>query len=114
MQLLLIDEGTKVGYVQHEFNVLYPFLKIDFKRNDIKRIRTQAFEKFNASHKIDVDKHRTVAEIKKDFKDLLGLTIEIFRKSGNVWIETSLTDDWTLERQNREAEFLAEHTAKFK
>ncbi|MFZ9982087.1 MAG: hypothetical protein ACO3FI_08660 [Cyclobacteriaceae bacterium] len=40
--------------------------------------------------------------MKEEFKSATGLLVKIFRKSGNVWIETSLTDDWTLERQNEE------------
>jgi hypothetical protein len=31
-----------------------------------------------------------------------GLCVQVFRKSGNHWIETSLTNSWTLEQQNRE------------
>jgi hypothetical protein len=26
----------------------------------------------------------------------------VFRKSGKTWLETSVTDDWTLKRQNEE------------
>jgi hypothetical protein len=24
----------------------------------------------------------------------------VFRKSGNLWLETTMTDDWTLQQQN--------------
>jgi len=41
--------------------------------------------------------------VEKDFESL-GLFAEVFRKSGNVWIETSLTNDWTLQQQNLEGE----------
>jgi hypothetical protein len=31
-----------------------------------------------------------------------GLSVQVFRKSGNVWLETSATDNWTLRQQNNE------------
>ena len=31
-----------------------------------------------------------------------GLAAQVFRKSGNVWLETSATDNWTLLQQNNE------------
>jgi hypothetical protein len=111
MQLLSISEDTRIGKIKTEFNAEYPFLRIDFLRgNSLGKIRAEEFEKLNTANKIqsiDINKQRTVAEIKKDFKEFFGLTAEVFRKSGTVWIETSLTDDWTLEQQNREAEYLS-------
>ena len=46
----------------------------------------------------------TVAQLKKLLSEKLGLLPLIYRKSGSMWIETSLTEDWSLERQNHEAE----------
>jgi hypothetical protein len=28
--------------------------------------------------------------------------VQVFRKSGNVWLETSATDAWSLKQQNQE------------
>ena len=58
---------------------------------------------------IDVKRTRTVAEVENDLKKQFGLPVQIFRLSGNVWIETILTDDWTLEKQNREGEQISSH-----
>jgi hypothetical protein len=120
MQLHINDE-TRIRNVQHSFNAVYPFLKIDFlKNNYAKRLSAKA-EKIppdeqvkrvgnvNGVHQIRVTKQRTVAQLKKDFKEMFGLTAEVYRKSGNVWIETSLTDDWTLEQQNKEGELICLH-----
>jgi hypothetical protein len=116
MQLLYISEDTRIGKIKTDFNANYPFLKIDFsKGNSAGKARADELEKLNAAKKIeniDINKQRTVAQLKKDFKEIFGLTAEVFRKSGNVWIETTLTDDWTLEQQNREAEFISLHSGK--
>src|SRR5436190_2131585 len=116
MRRLYISEDTRIGKLKTDFNACYPFLKIDFlKRNVANKTHADEFERMNGAkniENIDINKDRTVAQIKKDFKEMFGLTAEVFRKSGNVWIETTLTDDWTLEQQNREAEFISLHSEK--
>ena len=34
----------------------------------------------------------------------LGINIQLFRKSGNVWLQTTTTDHWSIAQQNKEAE----------
>ena len=118
---LHIDGETKIRYLQHTFNAEYPYLKIDFLRDVSAKKFSQKVEKIhpdelikragklNGTHHLNVNKQRTVVQLKKDLKEFFGLTAEVFRKSGNVWIETSLTDDWTLEQQNNEGELLCLH-----
>jgi glycerol-3-phosphate O-acyltransferase len=112
---LYIDHESQIKNIQNEFNEVYPFLKIEFfKNSSTKKKPLQKSEKINAgekvklvthlnrSNKIDISKQRTVAQLEKDFKELFGLNAQLYRKLGNLWIETFLTDDWTLEQQNRE------------
>lgn len=47
---------------------------------------------------------RTVLQLEKDIWEALGIAAQVYRRSGDLWIETSLTDDWTLNRQNKEGE----------
>lgn len=120
---LHITEDTLIKNIQNEFNIFYPFLKIDFlKDNTANKKYLQKTEKINPDEQIkiigkinraceiNVSRQTTVAGVKKDFKEILGLTVEVYRKSGNVWIETSLTDDWTLEQQNKEGEQISLHS----
>ncbi|HRI19871.1 MAG TPA: hypothetical protein PLA68_02915 [Panacibacter sp.] len=115
---LNIGEATQVKHIQNEFNSVYPFLKIDFlKERAVNKKLLQKAEKVNPDDKIlttgikiNIGRQRTVAQLKNDLKQMLGLTAEVFRKSGNMlWIETSLTDDWTLEQQNNEGELISLH-----
>jgi hypothetical protein len=118
--MLYINQESQIRNIQNDFNEAYPFLKIEFFKNSInKKKPSQKFEKINAflkvslvaqldgCNKIDISKQRTVAQLEEDFKELLGLNAQVYRKSGNLWIETSLTDDWTLEQQNNEGEFIS-------
>lgn len=43
----------------------------------------------------------TVAELEKLFRDRFGLNMQVFRRSNQLWLQTSKTDNWTLEVQNR-------------
>lgn len=108
MHVRLFD-GQTVGDIQQAFSQAFPYLKIDFFKNlELNGIRITKkleppFTIFNPTDvSIDLEGTRTISEVKKDFLNITGLVTRIFRKSGNVWIETSLTDDWTLSRQNTE------------
>jgi hypothetical protein len=41
-----------------------------------------------------------VKDLEKIFKDQFSLAMQVFRKSGNLWLETTMTDNWTLQQQN--------------
>jgi hypothetical protein len=49
----------------------------------------------------------TVTELEQEFEKIYGLHIQVFRKSGQVWLETSVTDGWTLDMQNKQGESLS-------
>jgi hypothetical protein len=103
---LVIDENRSFTYAQFEFSRRYPYLKIDFLRppvgdtNPLLGIR-------RAAGTIHIEGDKTVNQVVKGFEDIFGLSMMIRRRSGNVWIETSLTADWTLERQNREGKLIS-------
>ncbi len=108
-------EGNKIiGELQQEFNGYFPFLHIEFYRHRSGEEKT-SIEKFNANQKlvllntpsdkvtIHIDKNDKISYLKDQFNKL-GIGVLIFRKAGSVWVETTLTEDWTLDRQNMEGE----------
>ena len=42
-----------------------------------------------------------VSELEKAFSDIFGLNVQVFRKSNNMWLQTTITDKWSLEKQNQ-------------
>lgn len=46
------------------------------------------------------DPSMAVADFEADFEEKFGLFVQVFRRSNNLWLQTSTTDDWTLEKQN--------------
>ena len=104
---LCIERGKPVKDIQQEFNALYPFLKIELtnKKQPIKLVTGDKFA--GTDQHIDITGTRTVAQLENDFLRYLELPIQVFRRGGNMWIETSLTDDWTLDQQNKEGELFS-------
>lgn len=119
MSVLKIDERKSVSDFQKEFTILFPFLKIEFfktgkaplNRKDHKAGTLLApnalLSKENIS--IDLSPSTTVAQLKHTLLEHTGVSCLVYRKSGSMWIETLLTEDWSLERQNHEAELMNIH-----
>jgi hypothetical protein len=112
---LKIERETLVKDLQHEFARNYEFLKIEFFR--IKHVESKLShnaQKVEPGEKItnllrngktgviDIGRSRTVAEVEADFRNKFGIYVQVYRKSGDLWIETSKTDHWTLNGQNEE------------
>jgi hypothetical protein len=99
-----IEAGRTFDEVQEEFNKIFPYLKITFSSagNSLSNI---CLVGINNGSRINDDivfnSDATVAEIVNQFKELFSLQVKISRKSNSHWIETLLTDSWTLEKQNR-------------
>lgn len=110
---LFIEKQTLTEDVKKIFTTSYPFLKIELYKKQVTDIDVSIKkEPVNSLYKfigrkdktiIDISYEVTVAELENQFASI-GLMAEVFRKSGNVWVETSLTDNWTLQQQNVEAE----------
>ncbi len=113
---IVVDESQTIESVQKKFNSAFPFLKIEFFKDSHiigsgskkKRMYESASIKLinlNKNFKrgrISIEANRTVANLESDFQKQFGLSIQVFRKSGKVWLETSVTDSWTLDEQNKE------------
>lgn len=56
---------------------------------------------------ITITPDTTVHELFRAFYAVYGLSVSVQRKSGNAWLETSLTSGWTLQQQNKLGEELS-------
>lgn len=116
-----IDRSEPLKNIQAQFTQAFPFLKLEF-------FKTPHYARKNAPSSdiikpdepiaryttvpevnIAIDKNMTVENLENEFYKKTGLSVQVYRKSGNVWIQTSLTDDWTLEQQNAEGELISSH-----
>ena len=100
--------------IQQEFSKLFPNLKIEFFSKPhnafegtsaqylIKETDVTLNDIKGAKHEgwIYLEPDMLVWQIEKFFQDEFHLSMQIFRRSGNVWLETSRTDNLSLEEQN--------------
>jgi hypothetical protein len=117
---IIINDKRKVFAIQEEFNRAFPYLKLEFfaKSNSATGRSPGKYIKNNSEtlgncrtiHQgggITVHPNMTVADLEQGFRETYGLNIQVFRKSGKAWLETTITDGWTLEEQNRQGEDLS-------
>ena len=110
---LTIRPNRQISDVQDEFNKMFPFLKLEFFRNRGPRNAEHSFEQMMRQNQkvgdgqsaitdgeMTIAPAMTVKELEKTFKNEFSLSVQVFRRSGNVWLETTMTDDWTLQHQN--------------
>lgn len=117
---LTIDKRLSIEAIQRDFNMQYPYLKITFiikpghSNGLIEPVNINQSNKPIEKHKqikhnqsLIVNPKMTVKKLEIEFLELFGLSIQIYRKSGTVWLETILSDSWTLEEQNKQGEILS-------
>lgn len=100
-----------IGEIQGAFTRAFPNLKLEiYKQLELNGIRiTKKMENgYQLPDFIEkpspITGDNTVAQLKEIFSKIAGHSARVFRKAGSLWIETSLTDDWTLSRQNEEGQ----------
>ena len=49
---------------------------------------------------LNIDPQMTVADFEAHCNVKYGFHIQVFRRSNDLWLQTSSTDDWSLEKQN--------------
>ena len=118
---ITINDDRKIFAIQEEFGKQFPYLKLEFfskphksggesSRKHIKSSRKTLGEcrTIHNTGEITITPQMTVNELEQRFADVYGLGVQVFRKSINVWLETTVTDGWSLEEQNKQGESLNE------
>ena len=103
--------------IQKEFNAQFPYLKLEFfQKNFFGKQGSSLKKPLRESRKVgevqmmvtdaevEIREDMKVKELEKIFGDQLGLDVQVYRRSGNLWLETTMTDNWTLRQQNEHGE----------
>jgi len=119
--VLRIAPDIMVSDVLKDFNSVFPYLKLEF-------FNKRAFEKQDFSpssiiphsrklaecqaaivkeEDLEVNEDMKVNELEKQLKEKYGLNALVFRRSGNLWLQTSMTDHWSLQKQNQHGKELS-------
>jgi hypothetical protein len=110
---LSISRNKTISEVRSAFRKLFPFLKIEFFRSPHEEKESTSkkemykkdlpLEELNPKledREMKIDPSMTVEALETMFREELGLYVQVFRKSGRIWLETSTTDGMTLKAQN--------------
>ncbi len=111
---MLLDNSKKIKDLQAEFQKDFPYLKLEFYKGahqqgeasparqqlDSEQLVGKVRSVQQAGH-LPIRAEMTVAELERLFVENFGLNVQVFRRSGTLWLQTSATDNWTLAEQNR-------------
>src|SRR5580693_10085453 len=110
---ITINDQTKIFAIQKEFSEIFPSLKLEFYSKPseaggspsakIMRHISKTIAECRTVHSsgsITVQPQMTIGELEQAFQDVYGLSVLIFSKSANDWIQVTETKDWTLAKQN--------------
>ncbi len=116
---IIINDERYISSIQEEFHEVFPFLKLEFfsqlhepgQGNGFLQVQPSnkklgEIRKIDTAGEIIITPKMTVAQLEQAFGKTYGLGVQVFRKSGKSWLETVLTDHWSLYKQNAEGEFL--------
>lgn len=108
-----INSSTKLIAIQQAFQDYFPFLKLEFYgkghqpgegNSNATHLNLQySFKELNIdlnNFDWEFESSNTVSELEESFYNKTGISAQVFRKSGISWLQTIVTDSWTLEQQN--------------
>lgn len=112
-----INSTSTLHQIKAAFHALFPYLKLEFYKHDHQDHETSsktdhlmADKRISeiVGHDVEVDINvspgMTAGEFENLFFKATGVGVQVFRNSNGVWLQTSATDDWTLEKQNGKGE----------
>jgi hypothetical protein len=118
---MVISKEKQLRQIQEEFQKQFPFLKLEFysgfhklgegsDKRDLLDSHLTVGEvcKLAQEKSIAINEMMKVSELEKAFKNVFGLSVQVFRKSNNLWLQTTITDGWSLLKQNQNAEEMNE------
>jgi hypothetical protein len=119
--MLKINNDQKIATIKDEFNAMFPYLKLEFfkykhtaHKGSFKsdmlnpELTLNSIRRKHNEGVLHINENMSVTELEQLFQRLFGISAQVFRKSGKSWIETSITDNWTLGHQNAEGRELSE------
>lgn len=115
-----ISDTLTIKSIQKAFCEQYPYLKLEFfsrphqtgKGSEKKYMKTddallKDFRLVHSDGELHISDDMTVSALEGMFRDHYGLYVQVFRRSGRLWLETTATDNWTLSVQNEQGQELS-------
>lgn len=110
---IILDNQQKLSEISEQFRNYFPALKLVFFHNphlsgqgsepDTRLDQEKSLMEariIQSKGDIEISADTTVAQLEQAFQHSCGLNVQVFRKSGKNWLETTASDHWTLDKQN--------------
>ena len=107
--------------IKDQFNNKFPNLKIEFfeKHHDVGQaspksaiyddaFRLKDIRKEGSMKPISIHGNTKTSNLEKHFEEEFGVSIQVYKKRGKTWIQSTSTDDWTLAQQEESTHAIAE------
>ncbi|MBK9734947.1 MAG: hypothetical protein IPO92_08265 [Saprospiraceae bacterium] len=108
-----ITRQTHIKEIKDHFQQTLPFLKLEIYdvkpeivNKEIKRkplsdqyLLSDLNHQFK-NHEFNIDVHMEVGKFERMLLEKYNLIAQVFRQSAGVWLQTTATDHWSLEKQN--------------
>lgn len=114
-----VKDTLTIGALSKQFSNRFPFLRLEFFRgaagtlpkaemrvND-KDIALSALRRSHTEGEFTIKGSDTAGTLETIFLERFGLNVQVFRRSGDNWILTTATDNFTLDRLNAIGEEMA-------
>jgi hypothetical protein len=112
--IFVISKSGSVKEIQEHFSVIFPFLKINFfkDRNNVLPLSGHRVVLYSpetlmkdinpgmAEGELTIRETMNILDLENEFYEKFGLSVQILRRSGNLWLDTSRTNSWTLKAQD--------------
>lgn len=111
--IIPITKNTKISDVQKSFQEAYSHLSLQFFKKSITKKQESSVKKFFPPEQtlekvsqlkkegaISIDSNMTINDLVEEFSKIYGINVQVLRKSANLWLEITLTNNWTLQQQN--------------
>ncbi|MFI5151837.1 MAG: hypothetical protein ACHQET_00805 [Chitinophagales bacterium] len=107
-----IERHDSVKDIQERFSNLFPYVHLSFLTNkgdkkpnsrsatycpEVKMIEINSKLRGGS---FEISDEMTVSQLENRLYNQFGLRVQVSRKSGNIWLETHMTNDWALKEQN--------------
>jgi hypothetical protein len=109
---MIIRSTTSLKELKNQFNHRFSMLKLEFfKKGDkkpvIEDITIADIRLSGHDGHIEIHSLLTASELERSFREIFGIDLQVFRKSGNVWLQTTTTDHLTLGELNNLGESMS-------
>jgi len=121
MYRMIIRGNKSLRDVQEEFNMNYPFLRIEFLNESansegpmdmLKNFDSSAKDQIGhfalsySGNELEILPEQTITELEEKFREVFNANIQVLCQSGNDWVKAMKRNYWSLAYQNEHAERL--------